>query len=69
MTCCPPPEHAEQKSGEERSVYEGEDELEHVHDIVEVGDEIGRGDEIATPPVVAMRPIQSKEVSLAFGRR
>ena len=35
------PEHAEQEGGEERGVDDGEDELESVHDVVEVGDGVG----------------------------
>ncbi len=38
------PEHAEQEGGEERGVDDGEDELERVHDVVEVGDEVGGAD-------------------------
>ena len=38
------PEHAEQEGGEERGVDEGEDELQRVHDVVEVGDEVGGTD-------------------------
>src|SRR6185312_1439919 len=36
------PEHAEQEGGEEGGVDNGEDELERVHDVVEVGDGVGR---------------------------
>ena len=35
------PEHAEEEGGEERGVDNREDELERVHDVVEVGDEVG----------------------------
>ena len=38
------PEHAEEEGGEERRVDDGEDELERVHDVVEVGDEVGGAD-------------------------
>ncbi len=38
------PEHAEEEGGEERCVDDGEDELERVHDVVEVGDDVGRAD-------------------------
>ncbi len=38
------PEHAEEEGGEERRVDDGEDELERVHDVVEVGDEVCRAD-------------------------
>ncbi len=34
------PEHAEKESGEEGRVDDGEDELERVHDVVEVGDDV-----------------------------
>ena len=38
------PEHAEEEGGEERRVDEGEDQLEDVHDVVEVGGEVGGAD-------------------------
>ena len=38
------PEHAEEEGGEERRVDDREDELERVHDVVEVGDGVGCAD-------------------------
>jgi len=38
------PEHAEEEGCEERRVDDGEDELKRVHDVVEVGDEVGGAD-------------------------
>ena len=35
------PEHTEKKSCEERSIYEGENELQRIVDIVEAGDRVG----------------------------
>ena len=37
------PEHAQQKGGKQRSIDESEDELQEVHDVVEVGRGIGGG--------------------------
>ena len=31
----PTPEHSECKGGEQRCIHEGEDELQHIHDVVE----------------------------------
>src|SRR5436190_22616999 len=38
------PEHAEQKSGEERCVHKPKGQLEHVHDVIEFGGEVGGAD-------------------------
>src|SRR5271168_3317413 len=44
VACGALPEHSQEEGGEERSVDDGEDELERVHDVVEVGDEVGCAD-------------------------
>ena len=40
----PLPEHAQQEGGEERGIDEGEDQLQRVHDVVEVAGRVGGGD-------------------------
>ena len=40
----PLPEHAQQERGEERRIHEAEDQLQRVHDVVEVDGRVGGGD-------------------------
>src|SRR5271168_1620612 len=41
VACGALPEHSQEEGGEEWGVDDGEDELERVHDVVEVGDGVG----------------------------
>src|ERR1041385_8990790 len=38
------PEHAKEKGGKQRRIHKSKDQLEQVHDVVEMGREVGSGD-------------------------